>query len=97
MNNDEFKEVPQGTEDNDINMSENDTIITPDMPGNDMPEPGMPTPDNPDPGHDNDEKSDFFFIKYVSLLWLNLLNSPAEVSPLRVHCLCYARVVKLKS
>ena len=24
MNNDEFKEVPQGTEDNDINMSENE-------------------------------------------------------------------------
>ena len=54
-----LKKYPQGTEDNDINMSENDTIITPDMPGNDMPEPGMPTPDNPDPGHDNDEKSDF--------------------------------------
>ena len=65
MNNDEFKEVPQGTEDNDINMSENDTIITPDMPGNDMPEPGMPTPDNPDPGHDNDEKSDFEDICYI--------------------------------
>ena len=86
MNNDEFKEVPQGTEDNDINMSENDTIITPDMPGNDMPEPGMPTPDNPDPGHDNDEKSDFEDICYIC-------RRPESVAGKMIHiqpnlCIC---------
>ena len=86
MNNDEFKEVPQGTEDNDINMSENDTIITPDMPGNDMPEPGMPTPDNPGPGHDNDEKSDFEDICYIC-------RRPESVAGKMIHiqpnlCIC---------